>query len=376
MQRTKRLLGLLAALALVVAACGGDGAGGDPDDTSPGTEAPDAAPGAHCELDQVDGDLNFYNWTEYIDPELITAFEVEYEVDVIEDFYESNEALLAQLQAGAVYDLIVPSDYMAGIMIQNDLLAPINREAVPNLDNLIERFTELPYDPGNVYSAPYQYGTTGLGVNLEVVGEDYDPSWALIFDPELTGTFPGGVSVLNDPRETMGAALKYLGHSLNDTDLEHLQEAADVVAAAKENIATFDSDQFGPSLVNGEVAVSHGFSGGMITSIGEAENPESFEYILPKEGATLWIDNMAVPTNAEHPCTAFTFMNFLLDAENGATLTNWNYYGSPNEAALPMIDQEVIDFYAGTFEAENLEVIQDTGDYEINFTDYLAQAKS
>jgi spermidine/putrescine-binding protein len=114
----------------------------------------------------------------------------------------------------------------------------------------------------------------------------------------------------------------------------------------------------------------------MIVSIGAAENPDNFAYVLPQEGATLWIDNMAVPANAEHPCTAFTFINYILEAENGATLTNWNYYGSPNEASLDLVEPEVIEFYAPTFEAEDLEVIEDTGDYEINFTDYLAQAKS
>jgi len=374
LRKLSRMLGLIAVMAMVIAACGGTDS--ESTTTTEGALPDDGGGETACALDQVDGDLNFYNWSEYIDPELISAFEEAHGVDVVEDFYESNEALIAQLQAGAVYDLIVPSDYMVGIMIQNSLLTPVDREAVPNVDNLLQRFTELPYDPGNQYSAPYQYGTTGLGVNLEIVGEDFDPSWALIFDPELTASFPGGVSVLNDPRETMGAALKYLGYSLNDIDLEHLQEATDLVAAAKAGITTFDSDQYDEALANGEVAVAHGFSGNMIVAIGEAENPDNFDYILPKEGATLWIDNMAVPANAEHPCTAFTFMNYLLDAENGATLTNWNYYGSPNEAALPMIDEEVIDFYAETFEAEDLEVIVDTGDYEINFTDYLAQAKS
>ena len=173
----------------------------------------------------------------------------------------------------------------------------------------------------------------------------------------------------------MGAALKYLGYSLNDTDLEHLQEAADTISAAKDSIATFDSDQYDEALVSGEVAVSHGYSGNMIVGIGEADNPDDFEYILPDEGATLWIDNMTVPANAEHPCTAFTFMNYVLDAENGATLTNWNYYGTPNEASFPLVEPEVIEFYAPTFEAEGLEIIEDTGEYEINFTDYLAMAK-
>ena len=362
MTRRMRSLALLGVMASLLAACGGSGSDADP---------------AACELDQVDGDLKFYNWSEYIDPELITAFEEEYEVDVVEDFYESNEAMLAQLQSGAVYDLIVPSDYMVGIMIDEGLLSEVNDEAVPNLANLDPKFNELPYDPGPEYSAAYQFGTTGLGVNVAAVGEGFTPSWALLFDPELTTEFAGGVSVLNDPREAMGAALKYLGYSLNDTDLENLAEARDLIAAAKDGITTFDSDQYDEALVNEEVAVAHGYSGNMIVAIGEAEDPGQFEYVLPQEGATLWIDNMAVPTTAESPCTAFTFMNYLLDAENGATLTNWNYYGSPNKAAVDagLIEQEVVDFYADTFTAENLEIIEDTGDYEINFTDYLAEAK-
>lgn len=375
MRRMARLFASFMVFALMVAACGGD-EGTEPDATTADSgESPEGVTGADCALDEVDGDLNFYNWSEYMDPDLVTAFEEQYEVDVIEDFYESNEALLAQMQAGAVYDLIVPSDYMVGIMIENGLLAPVNTTAVPNLENLEARFTELPYDPGPEYSAAYQYGTTGLGVNKSVVGDDFDRSWALLFDPELTATFPGGVSVLNDPREAMGAALKYLGYSLNDTDLEHLQEAADTISAAKDSIATFDSDQYDEALVSGEVAVSHGYSGNMIVGIGEADNPDDFEYILPDEGATLWIDNMTVPANAEHPCTAFTFMNYVLDAENGATLTNWNYYGTPNEASFALVEPEVIEFYAPTFEAEGLEIIEDTGEYEINFTDYLAMAK-
>lgn len=395
MRQYLRWLAVSVALALTLAACGNDGA---VDTTTAGTEPPATGGGdvtttegedptvttaadgmgGSCALDQTDGELNLYNWSEYIDPELVTAFEEEYGVAVTQDFYESNEAMLAQLQSGAVYDLIVPSDYMVGIMIQEGLLTQLNMDAIPNIDNLAQRFRELPYDTGPDYSVAYQHGTTGLGVNTEIVGEDFVASWALIFDPELTSGFPGGVSVLNDPRETMGAALKYLGYSLNDTELENLAEARDLIVAARDGIATFDSDQYDEALVNGEVAVSHGYSGNMIVAIGEAENPDQFQYVLPQEGATFWIDNMAVPATAESPCTAFTFMNYLLDAENGATLTNWNYYGTPNQASLDagLIEQEVVDFYADTDSATGLEIIEDTGDYEIKFTDYLAEARS
>ncbi len=357
----KRMLLLLLVFAVAVAAC----ASGD-----------DAvASASDCAAGEVDGDLNFYNWSEYIDPDLITAFEEEYGVDVVETFFESNEAMLAQVQGGISYDLVVPSDYMVSIMIEEGLLVELNKDAIPNFSNMDPAFTSQPYDDGANYSIAYQYGTTGLGVNVSLVGEDFPVSWALLFDPELTSTFPGGVSVLNDPRETMGAALMYLGYSLNDTDPDHLAEAEAVIAEAKDNITAFDSDQYDEVLAAGEVAVAHGYSGNMIVSIGEADNPTDFVYILPEEGATLWIDNMAIPTNAKSVCTAHTFIDFLLDAENGAALTNWNYYGSPNAAAVPFLDEEVVDFYEATGSA-NTEVIEDQGDYEINYTDALARAKS
>ena len=357
----KKAMVLLAVLAVVASACGSDGG--------------DAVAAGDCEVGQVDGDLNLYNWTEYMDPSLIEAFEAEYGVAVIESFYESNEAMISQIQSGVSYDVIVPSDYMVNIMIQEGLLVELNKDAIPNFENMDPQFTSQPYDDGARFSAAYQYGTTGLGVNTALVGNDFPKSWALLFDPTLTANFAGGVSVLNDPRETMGAALSYLGYSLNDTTIEHLDEAVAVIQAAKANIATFDSDQYSTALATGEVAVAHGYSGNMIVGMGEADNPDDFVYVLPEEGATLWIDNMAIPTNAKSVCTAHTFIDFILDAENGATLTNWNYYGSPNAASVPMLDQEVVDFYAETASAE-LEVIEDQGDYEINYTDKFAEARS
>jgi spermidine/putrescine-binding protein len=175
----KRMFLLLMVFAVAVSACASDGG--------------DATSAEDCEVDEVDGDLNFYNWSEYMDPDLITAFEEEYGVDVVETFYESNEAMLAQVQGGVSYDLIVPSDYMVSIMISEGLLVELNKDAIPNFDNMDATFTSQPYDDGANYSAAYQYGTTGLGVNVALVGEDFPVSWALLFNPELTSTFPGGV---------------------------------------------------------------------------------------------------------------------------------------------------------------------------------------
>lgn len=362
-----RMLALVLAMGMVVAACGGG------EETADGGDVT-------CEPGVTDGEtLNFYNWSEYIDPELISAFEAETGVDVVESFYESNEAMLAQIQAGVTYDLIVPSDYMVGIMIEEGLLMPLQKDALTNIGNLAAEFASPAYDPGGEYSVAYQWGTTGLGVNLSIVGEDFAPSWALIFDPELTSGYAGGVSVLDDPRETMGAALKYLGYSLNETSTNALQEAADLIAAAKDYIATFDSDQYDEALVTGEVAVAHGYSGNMLVAIGEADDPDNYAYVIPEEGGTLWVDNMTIPVDSTAPCTAHAFIDFLLDAENGAALTNWNYYASPNAAAEEFILEEIITdetIYPSDELRSRLEIIADTGDFEINFEDYFAQAKN
>lgn len=376
MKRMTSVLSVLAVLALVLAACGDP----DPESTTTAAEPPlDGGAETECAVDEVDGDLSFYNWSEYIDPDLIAAFEEQYGVDVVEDFYDSNEAMLAQLQAGAVYDLIVPSDYMVGIMIEEGLLASLDKDALPNLSNLDPDFVNPPYDSTGEYSAAYQWGTTGLGVNLSIVGEDFEPSWALVFDTDLTSTYPGGVSLLNDPRETMGAALKYLGYSLNTTDEAALQEAADLIVQAKDYITAFDTDQYDENLVNGEIAVSHGYSGNFFAAFAATDDPDNWAYVIPEEGATVWIDNMAVPAVSEHPCTAHTFINYLLDAENGAALTNWNYYASPNAAAEEFIDEEVLTddtIYPSAELEEKLEIITDTGDFEINFNDYYQGARS
>lgn len=372
--RVRTLVAVPTVLALALLGCGRE-VGGDPaaeeDDGASGEAA-----GAACEVGQTDGDLLFYNWSDYIDPELVSAFEEEFDVTVTQDFYPSNEELLAKIQSGgADYDVIVPSDYMVNIMIEEGLLAPMDRELVPNADNIADEFADPPYDPGNEYSIPYQWGTTGLGVNLDEVGEDVAPSWELVFDPEVASQYAGRIALLDDPRETMGAALYYLGYSANTTSEEELQEAADLISEASQNLAAFDSNLYTDLLLSGEVVISHGFSGNYFAAFAEAEG--NYAYLIPEEGATKWVDTMAVLESAPHPCTAYTFINFLLDAENGAQLTNWNYYASPNAAAEEHILPEILEDPAiYPPDDTNLTFLEDTGDAEILFNDYFTQAKS
>ncbi|MEE8406656.1 MAG: spermidine/putrescine ABC transporter substrate-binding protein [Acidimicrobiia bacterium] len=372
-----RLVVLLNAMALVILSCGG---GEEATVVTSPAELPVAGEEVtQCESGEIDGDLHLYNWAEYIDPQLIAAFEEEYEVDVVEDFYASNEALAAKMQSGAIYDLIVPSDYMVRIMIEEKFLAAIQTEALPNLGNLAPLFLDPAYDPGGVYSVAYQWGTVGLAVSTDVVVGGVEASWALLFDPTLIGEYPSGVSLLDDPRQTLGAALKYLGYSLNSTNEEELLEAAGVIATAREYVVAFDSDSYDETLATGQVDAAHGSSKNLGGSSAEVEVSDTAIYLIPEEGAAVWIDAMAVPANADYPCTAHTFINFVLEAENGATLTNWTFYASPNEAAEEYIDPQILEdeaIYPSDGLSDRLEIIEDTDDFEINYKDYFAIAKS
>jgi spermidine/putrescine-binding protein len=377
-------------LALTLAACGrevgGDPAPEDTEDASAETtedveEAPDDgdAVAAGCEVDEVDGDLLFGNWSEYMDPDLITAFEEAYGVDVTEDFYTSNEALLAQIRAGgADFDLIVPSDYMVEIMIGEGLLMELDHAAIPNMDNVADEFADPPYDAGLVYSMPYQWGTTGIGVDLEATGPDPAPSWDLLFDPDVAGALPGQLSILDDPREGMAAALFWLGYDPNTTDEGELEEAADVIATAREWTVTYTSDQYAELLLTGETVVGHGYSGGFLDSFWGVDDPDRYSYLIPEEGAVIWTDNMAVLADASNPCTAHTFINFILDAENGAQLTNYTYYASPNAASTEFIDEDVTGdprIYPTDEVREKLHFLESTGEAEILYTDLFTRAQ-
>ncbi len=365
------MLALLAAFTVVAAACGGsDSASGGGDGS-----------GADCEAGETDGDLAIFNWSEYMDPDLKTAFTDEFGVNVTEDNYDSNEAMQPIISAGGSgYDFIVPSDYMVSILIDEGDIQALNKDAIPNIGNLLPEFASgLPFDPDATYTAPYQWGTTGLGVDLSVTGEDVPRSWGLVFDGDLAAEYNlegSYATLLNDPRETMGAALKYLGYSLNTTSDAELDEAKKLIIDAKDRLTAYESDQYDELLVTGESVVAHGYSGNFIVQFGEAENADDYTYFVPDEGGTRWVDNMAIPADAPHPCTAHTFINFLLDAERGAQLTNWNFYASPNEAAGEFIDPEVLeDPIVYPTDTSKLEFISDTGDFEINFSDAFIEAK-
>jgi spermidine/putrescine-binding protein len=403
----RRLLILIAVVALLAAACSSDSDDGTTTTAASGTDetTTTAAVETGSELDamiaacapgQTDGDLNFYNWTEYIPygsaaedyevTDLVAKFEEEYGVKIIQTFYEDNETMLAQIEAGgAPYDLIVPSDYMVSTMADPEvaLLAKLNKAAIPNLVNLDPLFAGMPFDPTGDFSVPYQAGTSGLGFAYEYVDDSDGISWGLIFDPEMSEPYAGKISMLNDERETLGAALKYLGYSVNTVDQGQLDEAAALLKDANDRIAAYDSAAFDDLLIAGETVVAHGWNGGFFGSVDEISTDdydayEDFGYAVPIEGGIIWVDLMAVPITAEHPCTAHTFINFILDAENGGELTNYTSYMSPNLAAHEYISTDILEdpsIFPSAETMAKLEFIADVGDFSLNYADAFAQAK-
>jgi len=378
----KRLLGIIAVLALVVAACGG-------------SEGDVQALADACEPGETDGDLNLYNWTAYLPTgpdaedagvvDFIVEFEDRYpDVNVVYTQYDSNEAMLAQVDAGASYDLVVPSDYMVSIMKSAGLLVKLNKDAIPGMANLDPAFADPGYDSGNEYSVPYQWGTTGIGFNYDYLDDTEGLSWSVIFEPDADAEYLGRISFLDDTRETLGAALKYLGYSLNTTDQAELDEASALIKAAKENIAAFDSSSYWTLLTNGDTHVAMGWNGDFLgeydgISTDDFDAYEQYGYAIPVEGAAAWVDTMAIPTTAEHPCTAFAFMDMVLEPFMGGELTNYNYYASPNLAAEEFIYPDILEWeavYPSEETMASLEFFEDLGDFEINYADAFAAAKS
>jgi spermidine/putrescine-binding protein len=307
-------------------------------------------------------ELHLYNWSEYIDPQIFDDFEAEFGVKVIEDTFASNEELLAKLQAGATgYDLIIPSDYMVEIMIDQGLLAPLDKDNIPNISNLDPFFTDPPFDPGMAYCVPYQWGTTGIGYNSDVFEEPPD-SWAYLFDPDVASQYAGQMSMLNDSREAIGAALKYLGYSLNSTDEAQLMEARELLIQQKPWVYAYDSDQFEDLLSADETVLGHGWSGDFFAA---AVEDERIWYTIPMEGAVIWVDNMCVPASSQNQYTAEVFIDYLLRPEVGATITNFTWFASPNAAAEEFIDAEILEepaIYPPEEVFDRLEWIKDVGE--------------
>ena len=375
----KMLIYMLVLTALVMSACGG--ATESPAATAPATEPGGVQTADRCgDKSQLADEIFLYTWVEYIDPELKTQFETECGVKVTETNFDSNETMLATLQAGgADYDIIVPSDYMVQILIDEGMVQELDWNVITNIQNMEPLNVNQYFDPEQKYTVPYFWGTSGFAVDTSVV-TDVKTSWSMMFDPN--SPYCGKISMLDDERETIGAALMYLGYSINDTDPAHLEEAKNLLIEQSNCVKAYDSQTNDDLIISGETVLSHIWTGDAILA-GSADTGgrDEIEYVIPSEGCTIWQDNMMVPTGAPNAYTAMVFMNYLNFPETAAQNAEWVGYATPNKAAKDVIDPEMLAneaIYPSAEVTESLQWIEDVGDalqlYDRIWTEFKAAA--
>ncbi|WP_199533295.1 polyamine ABC transporter substrate-binding protein [Rhodovulum sp. 12E13] len=311
--------------------------------------------------------VRVYNWSDYIDEELLTEFEEETGYDLIYDVFDSNELLETKLLAGGSgYDVVVPTGTFLQRQISAGAFQPLDYDKLPNAENLwdVIRDRTEKYDPGHEYSINYMWGTTGLGVNVDevraILGEDAPiDSLALILDPaNMEKLAECGVHFLDAPTELIPAALTYLGEEGDSQDPEVIAKAEPVLTAVRPYVTKFHSSEYINALANGDICVAIGWSGDVLQArdrAAEADNGITIEYHIPKEGALMWFDQMAIPADAPNPEGAHAFLNFIMDAENMAQASNYVYYANGNEASQQFLNEDVIGDTAIYPDEETLE---------------------
>jgi spermidine/putrescine transport system substrate-binding protein len=354
----KTLIYMIILVALVLAAC------------QPATsQATEPAPGGgetseRCgDKSQLADEIFLYTWVEYIDPDLKTQFETECGVKVTETNYDSNETLLATLQAGgAEYDIIVPSDYMVQLLIDEGMVQELDYNVITNIQNMEPLNVNQYFDPEQKYTVPWFWGTSGFAVDTSVV-TDVQSSWSMMFDPN--SPYCGRISMLDDERETIGAALMSLGYSINDTDPAHLEEAKNLLIEQSKCVKAYDSQTNDDLIIQGETVLSHIWTGdAILAGLPDSGGREEIQYVIPQEGCTIWQDNMMLPVGAPNPYTAMVFMNYFQYPEIAAQNAEWVGYATPNKAAKEFIDPEMLaneSIYPSAEVAESLQWIEDVG---------------
>lgn len=316
--------------------------------------------------------LHIFTWADYISPELVKRFEREQKCKVMIDTFDSNESMYAKLKAGATgYDLIFPSSYIIPLMVQQGMLQPLEQAKLPNLKNVQSEVLEKVADGKMKHSAPYTFGYAVVAYRKDKV-KNIEPTWKTF---ERTD-FKKRVTLLNDMRETIGAALKSLGYSLNTRDEKQLAEAQDVLVQWKKNISKFDNEGYKAGVDSGEFVVVHGYSGDLWQVMQENNK---VAVMIPKEGVSASCDEMVIPKGAPNSRLAHEMINFLLDGEVSAENMQFMGYLCPNTMGLKHVDKEFLNNPAVTIPAEaksKSEIIQDLGDDLSKYTKVWDEVKS
>jgi len=317
--------------------------------------------------------LYVYNWGDYIDPDLIDAFEEEYNIKVIYEEFATNEDMYVKIASGAgKYDVAIPSDYMIKKMIDEDLLYPIDFANVPNYAEIDERFKNLAFDPENKYSVPYMWGTVGILYDKTVVQEPVD-SWSILWNEK----YAKKIFMMNSQRDSIGITLKKLGYSLNTKDQAQLEEAKNELIRQKPLVLSYVGDEMKDAMIGGEAALAVFWSGDAAYCMSRNEN---LDYVIPKEGSNIWFDSMVIPKTAQNKEGAEKFINFMCRPDVALKNVEYIEYSTPISKVREQLPEEItgnIAFYPEEEDMANLEVFEDLADslvlYDRIWTEILAE---
>ena len=297
--------------------------------------------------------VNVYNWSDYIDESILDDFKNETGINVVYDVFDSNEVLETKLLAGGTgYDVVVPTGSFLSRQIEAGVFNKLDRSKLSNLSNMwkeIEERVSL-YDPGNEYSINYMWGTTGIGYNVGLVEERMAnapvDSWEIIFNPDVLAKFEDcGIFILDAPTELVPAALNYLGINPDSKNPDDIDKAGELLLKIRPYIQKFHSSEYINALANGDICLAIGWSGDILQArdrAAEADNNVVVEYSIPKEGALMWFDQMAIPADAKNVEEAHIFLNYIMRPEVMAKASNYVYFANGNKASQPFLEEDVI----------------------------------
>ncbi|WP_038097896.1 polyamine ABC transporter substrate-binding protein [Thioalkalivibrio sp. HK1] len=281
--------------------------------------------------------LNFYNWDTYIGETTLDDFKKASGIEVKMDLFADNDELFAKLKEGNPgYDLIVPTNDYVERMISEDMLVEIDHSKISNLANIEDVFMKAVFDPGRRYSLPYMWGTIGIGYRKSALANP-PTSWRSLYDSD---EFSGRIALLADSGVVIGIGLKYLGYSFNDADPAHIKEVEALLIRQKGHIKTFAEDNGQDLLASGEVDLTMEWNGDILQVMDEDDD---IGYSVPEEGGLLWEDTLAIPTGAPHPENAHRFIDYILDAQVGASIAEFIYYATPNKAAKQYLPADYLE---------------------------------
>jgi putrescine transport system substrate-binding protein len=297
--------------------------------------------------------IHVYNWSDYIAEDTIAKFEAATGIKVVYDVYDSNEVLEAKLLAGSSgYDVVVPTSQFLQRQVGAGVYQPLDKSKLPNLANMDPGLMEdaAAYDPDNAHSIIWMWGTTGIGYSVAAVEERLGAeaptdSWALVFDPQYAEKLADcGISFLDSSSDMLPSAMAFLGIDPKSTEAEDLEAATALLETVRPFVRYFHSSQYISDLANGEICVAVGFSGDVFIAADravQAGNGVEIAYSVPKEGAEQWFDLAAIPVDAPNPEGAHAFLNFVMEPQIAADITNHVWYANANAASWPLVDPEI-----------------------------------